>query len=335
MAQQIDEYEKTRAYICDFLSIPEGLEKADIKPDFGNLPFTPDLLLKKADVVYVVEIRSKVTIDVIARLNLLRDLWMQNKPAEKIQLVIAAKFIPQLEQDLMERLDMQAIKLPWSFRSESREQYTPTNQRITSEKSWQVISRLLKEKKTSIRQLSLMENVSYGWTHRTIRTLMQQNIVKQDNNHVSISDVNKLLNGIAWERPLSNLKIAEIKIKFDEAATAAKEITAAFRPQDDLALGFTSYTAASLYTGYGVRHDAVYFYMRTEHLGYFRELFEASSQKGVLAVIYQPDREIFQNTQEIEGIRIVSAAQTLLDLAGMGYSAMDLTKQMVSYYDTL
>jgi len=72
MTQQTEEYEKTRAYICDFLCIPEGLEKADVELDLGNLPFTPDLLLKKADVVYVVEIRSKVTIDVIARLNLLR-----------------------------------------------------------------------------------------------------------------------------------------------------------------------------------------------------------------------------------------------------------------------
>jgi hypothetical protein len=335
MMQQAEEYNNICAYVRDFLGIPAGSAEADIKPDLIDLPFTPDLLLKKADVVYIVEIRSKATIDVISRLNLLRDLWLRNKPAEKIQLVIAAKYFPQREENLMEQLDMQAIKLPWSFKSESREQYTPTNQRITSEKLWQVISRLLKEKKTSIRQLSLMENVSYGWTHRTIRTLMQQNIVKQDNNHVSISDVNKLLNGIAWERPLSNLKIAEIRIKFDEAATAAKEITAAFRPQDDLSIGFTSYTAASPYTGYGVRHDAVYLYMRTEHFGYFRELFESSSQKGILAVIYQPDREMFRNTREIEGIKIVSPAQTLLDLAGMGYSAMDMTKQMVSYYDTV
>ncbi|WP_321418552.1 hypothetical protein [uncultured Methanomethylovorans sp.] len=335
MTQQIEEYDKIRAYIQDFLGIPEGLDEIDVKQDSSDLPFTPDLMLMKADVVYIAEIKSKVTIDVISRLNLLRDLWLRNKPAEKIQLVIAAKYFPQREEDLMEQLDMQAIKLPWSFKSESREQYTPTNQRITSEKSWKVISCLLKEKITSIRQLSLIENVSYGWTHKTIRTLMQQNIVKQNNNHVSISDVNKLLNGVAWERPLSNLKIAEIRIKFDEAITAAKEITAAFKSQDDMPLGFTSYTAASLYTGYGVRHDAVYVYMKTEHLGYLKELFESSSKKGVLALIYQPDRKIFQNTREIESIRIVSPAQTLLDLAGMGYCAMDMTKQMVSDYDTI
>lgn len=335
MAQQIEEYDKIRAYIQDFLGIPQGLEQINVKKDSSDLPFTPDLVLMKADMIYIAEIKSKVTIDVISRLNLLRDLWLRKKPAEKIQLVIAAKYFPQREEDLMKQLDIQAIKLPWSFKSEIQEQYTSTNQKITSEKSWKVISRLLKEKKTSIRQLSLIENVSYGWTHKTIRTLMQQNIVKQDNNHVSISDVNKLLNGVAWERPLSNLKIAEIRIKFDEAATAAKEITSAFKSQDDLPLGFTSYTAASLYTGYGVRHDAVYLYMKTEHLGYFREIFESSSKKGVLALIYQPDREIFHNTREIEGIRIVSPAQTLLDLAGMGYSAMDVTKQMVSDYGTI
>jgi hypothetical protein len=333
--QQAEEYTNICAYVRDFLGIPEGSEKADVETDFGDLPFTPDLLLKKADVVYVIEIRSRVTIDTISRLNLLRDLWLRNKNTEKMQLVIAAKYFPQREENLMEQLDMQAIKLPWSLKSESREQYTPTGQRITSEKAWKVISRLLKEKKTSIRQLSLLENVSYGWAYKTIRTLMQQNIVKQENNHVSISDVNKLLNGVAWERPFSNLRLGEIRINFDEAAVAAKEITSAFKAQDDMPFGFTSYTAAALYTGYGVRHDAVYLYMKREHLDYFRELFKSSSQKGVLVLIYQHDRELFQNTREIEGIRIVSPAQTLLDLAGMGYSAMDVTKQMVSEYGTI
>jgi hypothetical protein len=180
-----------------------------------------------------------------------------------------------------------------------------------------------------------MENVSYGWAHKTIKALMQQNIIKQDNSHVSISDVNKLLSGIAWERPFSNLMIEEIRIDFEESTTAAKEITSALKAQNDIPFVFTSYTSASLYTGYGVRHDAVYLYMQEEHLNYFRELFASNSDKGTLAYIYRTDRDIFHDVREKEGIRIVSPSQTLLDLAGMGYSTMDITKQLVSVYATI
>jgi hypothetical protein len=68
---------------------------------------------------------------------------------------------------------------------------------------------------------------------------------------------------------------------------------------------------------------------------YFKELFESSSANSIKAIIYRPDREVFQNTLEKEGMRIVSASRTLLDLAGMGYSAMDITKAMVAKYEFL
>lgn len=333
--QSTEERNKTHAYIMDFLDIPLGAGVINVEPYLKDLPFSPDLILEKDNILYVIEIKSRVTVDTISRLNLFRELWQrENADGKQIRLIVAAKYFPKMEQELMEKLEITAIKLPWSFMSESREQYTSAGHRITSEKSWKVISRLLKEKKTSIRQLALLENVSYGWAHKTIRALMQQNIVKQENSHVSISDVNKLLNGIAWERPLSNLRMKQMRINFTESTIAAKDITSAFK-QGNIPVAFTSYTAASLYTGYGVRHDAVYLYIPEEHIGHFRELFGSDSESGILALIYHPDREVFRGTKEKEGVKIVSPAQTLLDLAGMGYSAMDMTKQMVSAYATI
>ncbi|PQV41742.1 hypothetical protein B0H22_1281, partial [Methanohalophilus euhalobius] len=76
-------------------------------------------------------------------------------------------------------------------------------------------------------------------------------------------------------------------------------------------------------------------YLDDEYIDYFKELFESSSRNSIKAIIYRPDREVFQNTLEKEGVRIVSASRTLLDLAGMGYSAMDITKAMVAKYDLL
>jgi len=337
--QESSNYDKVLDYIKDYLGILSDVRTTDINTlyeDYAiDLSLRPDIILEKNGTIYFIEVKSKATIDSVARINLLRS-WLQNKIAKKnIQLVIVAKSFPKREESFMKQLNIQMVKLPWSFKLSSQEKFKSMSHRITSEKSWKIVSCLLKEKKTSIRQLSLIENVSYGWAHKTIQSLIEQNIVKLDNNHVSISNVNKLLNGVAWERPLTNLIIDEIQIGFSESINAAREITEAFAGQDNIPVGFTSYTAAALYTGYGVRHDAVYLYLRDEHIDYFRELFESSSGNSIKAIIYRPDREVFQDTGKKEGVRIVSASQTLLDLAGMGYSAMDITKEMVSMYDTI
>jgi hypothetical protein len=340
MQSDSSENEKILEYIRDYLDIPTDSEGPGIDTSYGiystDISFRPDAILKKNGTTYVIEIKSKATLDAIARLNLFRDLWLRDNPSEKdIRFVIAAKSFPKQEEKIMEQLDIRMVKIPWSYKPGSREKFQAGNHRITSQKSWKIVSRLLKEKKTSIRQLALLENVSYGWAHKTVQSLIRQNIVKQDNSHVSISDVDKLLNGIAWERPLANLKKCEIRLSFSDATGAAREITEAFAMQDDVPVGFTSYTSAALYTGYGVRNDAVYLYLRDEHTDYFRELFESDSANSIKAIIYRPDREVFQDTLEKEGIRIVSVQQTLLDLAGMGYSAMDITKAMVLMYDTI
>ncbi|ATU08225.1 hypothetical protein [Methanohalophilus portucalensis] len=300
-----------------------------------DLPIYPDLIVEENDAIYFIGIKSKASVDVIAKLNLLRDFCLKNTFPKKIQLAIAAKSFPVREKLLMDQLDITMVKLPWSIKLTTEKQSKPSNHRITSAKSWKIVSRLLKEKKTSIRQLAILEDISYGWAHKTTQALIQQNIVKKENNRVSISNADKLLNGIAWERPLNKLKRCEIQIPFSESMVAAREITRAFSMQHNIPVGFTSYTAAALYTGYGVRNDTVYLYLNDEHIDYFKELFESSSRNSIKAIIYRPDREVFQNTLEKEGVRIVSASQTLLDLAGMGYSAMDITKAMVAKYEFL
>jgi len=48
-----------------------------------------------------------------------------------------------------------------------------------------------------------------------------------------------------------------------------------------------------------------------------------------------PDRDVFGDAREKEGVLIVSPSQTLLDIAGLGYSGRDITKAMVEKYATL
>ncbi|MBA7468639.1 hypothetical protein ES707_03891 [subsurface metagenome] len=230
------------------------------------------------------------------------------------------------------------IKLPWTLGPPLNREFKPSKGRITSEKSWRIVSRLLKERSTSIRQLALKEGVSYGWAHKTVEMLMSQNIVKKNDSYVQIGDVKKLLNGIAWERPMKNLNIAEIPMQFGESIPAARDISSLLSEQN-VPFAFTGYTAGGLYTGYAVRQDAVYLYLDKKNLDLFTEIFKTSfyesNRNSIRAWIYAPDRDVFTETQQKEGITVVSPAQTLLDLAGFGYSAMDLTRAMVDMYDAL
>ncbi len=146
-----------------------------------------------------------------------------------------------------------------------------------------------------------------------------------------ISDTNKLLNGVAWERPFENLRAEEINIEYDSAIHAANDISRALKRQESK-FAFASYTAAGLYTGYAVRHDAIYLYLDKTEFGLFKDLFETRKTIGIKAGIYTPDRDVFSDKKEIESITVTSPAQTLLDLAGLGYSGLDITKAMVDNY---
>lgn len=57
--------------------------------------------------------------------------------------------------------------------------------------------------------------------------------------------------------------------------------------------------------------------------------------KGVTIHVYSPDRDVFNGAKELESVTVVSPAQALLDLAGLGYSGMDMTKAMVEAYANL
>ena len=301
--------------------------------------FEPDMLIKDGNHRFLVEIKSKTNVNAIAHLVLLKEiLQKQDKNDTNTHLVIAAKFIAHDIEEIAEQVGVHLLTIPRNLRlPDYKPAPAPGKVKITSEKSWKIVSRLLKEKVTSIRQLSIIENISYGWAHATVQSLIGQGIVTKKGNYVTISDVNKLLNGISWERPFENLLVKEINVEYHDATKAARELS---HMLDNIGIkfAFTSYTAGGLYTGYAVRHDSIYLYIKKDKIDFFTEAFqcyETAEDKGIKVRIYVPDRNVFYDAVEKEGIKIVSPAQALLDLAGMGYSGMDITKAMVEKYGDL
>jgi hypothetical protein len=295
-----------------------------------------DMVIEDGNNRYFVEVKSRASIDTIANLVLLRELFRnENQDISGIFFVIAGNvFTPEVEK-IANQTSIILVTTPRNIEHPAQKyDHYRGKIKVTSEKSWKVITRLLAMKMTSIRQLSILEKVSYGWAHATIQSLLSQGVVTRKENYVSISDTNKLLNGVAWERPFENLFADEINIEYQDAFKAASELSHILK-NNGIKFAFTSYTAAGLYTGYAIRHDAVYLYLEKNEVDFFKNTFRETEKQGIKARIYVPDRDVFANTRDKEGIRIVSPSQTLLDLAGLGYSGRDITKAMVDKYASL
>ncbi|VVB85070.1 Uncharacterised protein [uncultured archaeon] len=295
-----------------------------------------DLVIEDGNNRFLVEVKTRANIDTIARLVLLKELFRnQNADLSHIFFVIASKiFTPDIEK-IASQTNIKLVTIPRNIEHPTQKyDNIPDNVKVSSEKAWKVITRLLKEKMTSIRQLSIIEKVSYGWAHATVKSLINQGITTKKGNYVSIYDTNKLLNGVAWERPFENLYAGEITIGYPDAFKAAQELSYILKNKG-IKFAFTSYTSGGLYTGYAIRHDTVYLYLEKKEMDFFINTFKEPENQGIKVRIYIPDREVFNDTREKEGIKVVSPSQTLLDMAGLGYSGRDITKAMVEKYALL
>ena len=308
----------------------------------SNLRYRPDLIIEDYNTSYVVEIKRNVSLGVISELSLMRDV-MERKdgPPRNIRPVVVGRLIPPDIKQLAEDVGIEVIIPPPSFfhtvgKNDTRDTTLlseTAHTKITPEKAWRAVSYLLKEGPLSIRRIALKEDISYGWAHRVVSSLLERGIAERTGSLVLIKDVNRLLNGVAWERPFENLKVCEVVVPYNNAFEAARDLSQSLKA-DEGGFAFTSYTAASLYTGYGARHDTAYLYLDKKCVPTFKS--EYGGEVGDIKIkVYAPDRDVFTSKRERESVTITSPEQTLLDVAGLGYSGMDMTKAMVDKYASL
>jgi len=303
-----------------------------------NYPIQFDLIIEDSGKTYVVEIKRIVRLEALSRLGLLKLLLNANNiSAYNIEFVIAGKRIMAEAAEAAEKTGIRFIKLPADVNlEEARNKSSTLPVKLTSPKSWQAISYFLKIKEASIRQLAIGSGVSYGWTHATVKALASKGIVSDTRGLVKIADINKLLNGIAWERPFEKLFAQEIRIAANSPMALAQEICLVCDEQR-IPSAFSSYTAGEIYTGYSARHDSVYLYLEKKNIAELTGMFDVQTEGGIAVRIYAPDRDVFKDRRiaTLQGVWLVSPAQALLDCAGLGYAGRDLTLKLVEIYDRL
>jgi len=316
-------------------------DSAVIRPEStfrDSYPILFDLIIEDGTKTYIVELKRVVRLDSLSQLGFLKLLLKDSAfRTYDIEFIMAGKRITPEAMDAAEKTGIQFIKLPANLNLEEGHGKPSTIPvKLTSPKSWQVISYLLKMKEASIRQLSIESGVSYGWTHATAKALISKGIASDAGGRLRVVDINKLINGIAWERPFERLFAQEIKIAAKNAIVLAKEICLVCDEQQ-IACAFTSFTAGEIYTGYSARHDSVYLYLEEKNIPELAEMFDVRTEGEIAVRIYTPDRDVFKDrrTFSVEGVWLASPAMVLLDCAGLGYAGRDLTQKLVEIYDQL
>jgi hypothetical protein len=316
-------------------------DTAQVEPRLGpNLRYRPDLTLEDHQRLIIVELKDAARFEAVSQLYFYKKILQESDNREIVAVLMARAIRPEIAH-VAEDHDVHVIRLPPDVNVYDRSPVSIENKaqktKVTSDKSWKVVSSLLKNKFTTIRQISLKEGISYGLAHLVVKNLEAQGIIEAKAGYFEVVDTKKLLNGIAWERPFERLRYGEFKSYHDDSYAAARDISNASK-ENGIQVAFTGHTAGSLYTGYGIRFDAAYTYVKKEDFERFRNMFSGSLNeggKGVTIHVYSPDRDVFGDIRELESVTVVSPAQALLDLAGLGYSGMDMTKAMVEAYANL
>ncbi len=288
----------------------------------------PDILIRDGNRLYIIEITHTATWETVSKL-----LLFQRLSDERVEIALAAKVIPEVIHSAATEIGIKLIRLPYEF-SVSQERTTPRG-KLTSEKAWKVITHLLRTGPCSIRSISQEEKVSYAWTHRTVKNLESRGIISQKGNAVELGDLETLFSAIAWERPLKALQTDEITTGVESTHELARTLTRAAESWDkQIALGV--YTAAAYQFGYGIRSDLVYCYISTKETGEIlrNEFHDARLNSGIKIIVLLSDRDVFADAEIADGVKITSRAQTLLDVAGLGYSGRDLLNNIVEQYGT-
>ncbi len=313
----------------------DGHASIQVEPSWQDFNFDMVINDSKGSQKYYIEIKTKASIDSLAQINLYKDVISETEDIDKLHFVLAGKIISSKTAQMADLLNIRTLIIPKEIILPGEGSRIHGSIKITSEKSWKVVSGLIGFKTSSIRNLSITLNVSYGWTHATIENLISHGLARKNGNQVSISDMDKLLNGVAWERPTNNLIVKEFTIPNKDTFEAAKDLANMFDGQG-IEYAFASYFAGTQYTGESIRFDSIQVYLEKKDIeGIGNQFGWGEGGPGIKIQIMAPDRELFSEARNIAGVRITSPSQTLLDLAGLGYKGKDLTKAVVAIYGQL
>jgi DNA-binding Lrp family transcriptional regulator len=326
--------EMIKRLLDDRFQLEGGLRTRVPEPeDVDGLLSRADLIIVAGDSSYVVEVKQRLTMDDVARALLVkRMMGGEGSDYPNLEPVLIAKNVPKKVQEVADEVGVHVIRLGSDVQLPFEVSSRPSRvSKVSHWKSWKVTTELMRSGPTSIRQLAIATEVSYGWAHATVRHLVEMGVATRSDDGVRITDMERLLDGVAWERPLSNLLVRQFGVAGDDYMEVARDIEDALVEWKH-EHAFTGFTAGGIYTGYGQRFDSIYLYLDTLAM----DEVEASLGGGgdITLRLYASDRNVWDEVRVVEGLSMASPSQTLLDLIGLGYGARTMAREMWKYHET-
>lgn len=297
--------------------------------------FSPDYVINDLSKVYFIIIRRKLNLTDLARIHLLRSTDnlngffadTQGTPIHNADIVGLTVLSSQEVESYASSLKVRIFRIPMGLYQFKENRSTRSVVKLTTQTSFSVIFSLLKAGRSTIFDLAKKAEVSYGWTHNVVSRLIDIGTVEKHAGLISITNINRLFDSLAYERPIGSLLYKEVFTDNKDSLEMAHEISEVSRRMR-VKLSFTSYTYSSLVERFNIRHDVAYVYLNKNDYNLLSQAIGFLPKGNVKLNVYLPDRDVFKDCSEVSGITVVSEKQALLDLASGGIPTRDLTLRM-------
>ena len=327
-------YESETEQLLSILKLRNPKIETEVRFQSNRRSFVVDLVMEDSRSIFFIEVKKKLSPDVIYRFFALKE-WMSETPEsnkEKIFL-IAAQDIDQTLASMATLLGfrVERVFLPAS-ELESPGSIESLKVKITADKAWKTIVSLLKYQPTSIYNVKMKSGVSYGEAHRVITYLRSRDLLTKRGNFVSVSDVRPILNAAFWERPLKSLMVKHFNIKHDSVENIPMEISELLE-RNNVKHAFTGIAAYGICFG-GIRNESSFdLYVDISNpvfIGLMEDITTAD-ESGIHLFLYSPDRDVFNESKKVVNTRLVGEGQLLLDLSGGDKMALQLANELVRH----
>jgi len=191
--------------------------------------------------------------------------------------------------------------------------------RLSSKKAYRIVRFLLENPETNQSLISEGTGVAYGWVNEIVNFLYQLDIVSKGWRKCTLKDPVRLLEMIAFERPLSRLEIESFRLE-TTSALEGENLLRDVCEDNGVKYGLTMFSGLKRYYQYHIAYPSIHAYISTNEV----EGKIPHGEGPITLILLSPDHlDILKHTRRVEGFSICSPTQTAIDLfcSGVGRDA--------------
>ncbi len=193
--------------------------------------------------------------------------------------------------------------------------------KLTAEQTYQIILFLLATIRSKQTEISRFTGASKSQVNRLVTNLLDAGVLRHiEDRLLEVSDPIRLLDKIAFERPLSRLVRKEMQLEYSEVHRVEAAISSACK-RSKIKYAFTCFSALNKYYRYHITYPTVHVYV-DEQAELENKL--PLGKGAVLVQILVPDHEIIMQTVRAkDGFVLVDPVQVIIDLFCLGSIGRD------------